>query len=357
MAEAAVNEAKTLVMPDQMNDAQRSQWLRTGEHPEAKPPEAKTDEAKESKGEKRETNRDEGRNWKFLRESKERAENETRKEREAREKAERERDEWKAKAEAASKPVEKKAETTTAEPKEPERPKRPKLAEFPNDMNAYEAAMDKYDEAMLKYPAQKAAFDAAKADADKQTETAKERQQRVIDSWKTIGAKGKELYGEDWTKYAFANDLPIIEHDPVERYLRDSEPEIAAHLLQYLGINRKDLERIAGLTSRQQFKELEALEEALRDELKIGGKVEAKTAPTEKEIAAAKAETEDKEEKAEAEEKPIRRVSAAPKPPAEVGGKGTPTEDPLRAAVASRNFEKFRDIANQRDIERRKRGR
>jgi hypothetical protein len=231
------------------------------------------------------------------------------------------------------KKVEEKKVEAVAEVKEPERPKRPRRPDFSTD-ELYEAAMDKHEGELLEYPAKKAAFDSAKASFEKQQENFKTRQEKVTNAWKAIADKGRELYS-DWDKVAFDANLPIVEHDPIERYLRDSEPEVAAHLLQYLGINRKDLDRISALSSREQFKEMEAIETALREELKLGGKVETK----------------------KDEPKPeTKKVTAALKPPSEVGGKGTSPEDEEEAALKDGDVDRYIEVANKRDLAARRRG-
>ena len=201
-------------------------------------------------------------------------------------------------------------------PQAPERPKRPKLSEFPN-YEAYEAQMEKYEDQLIEYPAKRQAFEAAKAEFDKQQARFTERQKDVRAKWDSIAAKAKEIYSEDEfnavrTSYL---GLKIPDGDPVEQYVRESEPEIAAHLLKYFGLKADDLKRITKLSARQQYKELEALETAMREELAPGKKGESKP--------------------------PAELKPRAPKPPSEVGGRGAAGEDALRAAASSGDFRAF----------------
>ncbi len=318
---------------EHLSDEERNTWLRTGDVPAlpqkeesapSKPGEAPAKEASAKKAESgtaKKQKPDQERNWRQL---------------------ETERDTLKAEAEALKKelaaskvkPEEKKSEETKAaslavtnEPKAPERPKRPRLSDFQTN-ETYEAAMDKHEEAMLEYPAKKAAFEAAKAENDKRIASLTERQAKVNEAWREIETQGNEIYGkEDWKKIV---NLPIYQNDPVELYLRGSEPKIAAHLTQYLGLKTDDLKRIITLPILQQFEELKALETAMREELKLGGT----------------------KQEAETKEPPKKEVTAAKKPPSEVGGKAAASGDPIEAALKRGDSDEYQRLMNAQEASR-----
>jgi hypothetical protein len=320
---------------EDLNDEQRDTWRKTGDLPvkpkaedsaPSKPVAAKPASEKKAESGTAKKKPDQESNWRQL--EADRNSYKTRAEA-----LEKENAELKSKSPAQAVPDEKKAASlaaSTAEPQAPERPKRPRLSDFTTN-ETYEAAMDKHEEAMLEYPAKRKAFDDAKSNFEKQRASLTERQQQVQEKWKAIESKGVEIYGKDeYAKIVKSQDLPIYQHDPVERFLRDCEPETAAHMLQYLGMKRKDLERIITLPAREQFRELEALESAMSEEL-TGTKPEAKK-----------------------NEPPKKEVTAAKKPPSEVGGKGVAAEDESEAALKAGDVDRYIALENAKDIAKRK---
>jgi hypothetical protein len=333
-APPAVAEETQHVEVENYTTEQRDKWIRTGVRPgdeEIKPKAGESATPKPVDAEKSAVEKnaesgtarrkpDQERNWKELREKAAKAD-----------KLEKELAELKAGKTTEAPKDEKTAASLAAPssgPQPPERPKRPKLAEF-KDVPEWETAMEKYEDELLTYPAKKQAFDDAKANFDKQQTLLNEKNKAVNDAWAKITEKGREIYGEDgWKKAITESNLPIYQHDPVERFIRDSEPETAAHLFRYFSLKRADLERIIALPARQQFKELEALETAMQQEL---GKAEPEAEP------------------------PTKEVTAARKPPSEVGSKGTsPSGDPALAALKRGDQEGYRKIMNDRDIAARK---
>lgn len=337
-ASSAATQVAEPVEIENLTDEQHSTWLKTGDLP-AKPvegesatpkpaveaPKPDADGKTPESGTGKNPGGDKERNWKELRES-------AKKEKERADRLEAELAEAK-KASGAKKDEPAKPQELPPGPKEPEKPKRPRLAEF-NTHDEYETAMDKYEQEMLEFPGKKAAFDSQKAAYEKGRSEFESHQQKLTDTWKTIAGKGREIYG-DFDKVALAPDLPLRENEPVERYLRDSEPDVAAHLLQYFGHKREDLARISALSSRQQYKELEALEKAVVEEI-AGKKTSAK--PSE-------------------QSQPPKRVTAALAPPSEVGGKGTAPGDEEEAALRDGDTDRYIALANKRDLARRKSGR
>jgi len=325
---------------EHLNDSQRESWIKTGDlpvkaKPEAPPASKPVDAgaaAVEKKAESGTAKKkpDQERNWRTLE-----SERDTFKSRA--EALEKELADAKGKAAPADKPAEDKKVADLATPglpTEPERPKRPRFSEF-TDAGKYEEAMDAYEQALPTYQAKKAAFDRAKADFEKQQAVFTERQKKVGETWKAISDKGIELYGKDeWSKIIANSDFPVYQNEPVEVWLRETgatDPEMGAHMAQYFSLKREDLQRIVQLPAKQQYRELQALEAAMEEELS-GNKPAA--VPPKKEVTAAK------------------------KPPHEVGGKaaGSPADE-AEAALKRNDIDAYMEIMNKRDVAKRKIGR
>jgi hypothetical protein len=191
----------------------------------------------------------------------------------------------------------------------PEAPAKPKRADFADDA-AYEKAFEE------DYLPKKVAFDAATKTFEKQMAQAKERHDQLAIKWKGIKDKGVELYGEEkWKEAANSYDaFNVYGGDPVEVYMRESTPEIAAHFLQYLSLKPADMKRIVSLPPGEQWKELWAIETAMREELKLDA---GKEKPPKSEEPKPKAKV----------------VSDALPPPKEVGGQASVSEDEEQAAL------------------------
>lgn len=223
----------------------------------------------------------------------------------------------------------KEADSSSAVIEKPTVPVKPKRADFASD-ELYEKA---YEE---EYLPKKQAFDAATKTFEKQMEAINGRHKTLTDKWKGIKTEGEKLYGpEDWKKAADAFEQhSIFSGDPFEVYVRESSPEIGAHLMQYMSLKPKDVERIVQLPVGEQWNELRAIETAMRDELKLNVPKDAE------------------------KEKPKPKVvSDALPPPREVGGKGTPPEDEEQAALkkaADGDPSDYMHLQNQREIAKRK---
>jgi hypothetical protein len=310
---------------EDLTPPQRDEWLKTGDRPakEQKEPAAKKEESAPSEpaadkdGKKAESgtakNKTEERFQEIL---KDRAE------------LRRELDELKKKLEAPRDEKKEAASSAAAPAEKPTAPEKPKRAAFASD-EEYEKA---YEETYLP---KKKAFDDATAAFEKQQAEINERQKGLLGSWKGIADKGKEIYGEgDWRKVTESyKDFQIFAGDPFEVQLRSAEPEVAARFMQYMSLKPKDVERIMKLPIREQFKELDALETALREEL--GGKKAAEK----------KEETPPKKEK---------ELTKAGKPPQEIGGTAATSEDEAEAALKRGDGEAYRNIMNKREIDKRK---
>jgi hypothetical protein len=323
---------------EELNDEQRTAWQKTGELPAkeiksksgestpskpgepAKTGDAKTAESGTAKPAKEKA--DQEKNWRNL---------------------EADRDSHKKRAdslEARIKELEardgktngKPAESSSAPTEKPTAPVKPKRADFATD-EEYEKAYEG------DYLPKKAAFDAATKAFEQRMVEINKRHEELTGKWKGIKDEGEKLYGaEGWKKAANAFDaFNIYSGDPLEVYVRESSPDIGAHFLQYMSLKPKDVERIIKLPPGEQWKELWAIEVAMKEELKL----------------------QDSSSKPPAEKPKPKLVSEALPPPKEVGGKGTAAEDEETAAIrkaAAGDPSDYMALTNKREIAKRKAG-
>ena len=317
-----------VVHPEEMNDTQRSEWLRTGTHPEIKPSKAEPAPAGEKKAasppaEKRKTADD--RKLELSADIKDLL---------SKRGVLKEDDFWKDFEEfrktRSAKPV---AESQPApqvnEPKPPERPKRPDLAEFKTTAE-YEAAMDKYDAAVETYQAQKAAFATATADAKANQE---KLEAKLKEGWERVTAKYPDA--KDVSTPIFQALMANAKAMPeVTWFLNNTE--VLPDMLYVLGGKFKldEFLELGKTNAPKALRLLLTMENDIIAEL-------AKSAVPEKEPAP----------------RETKKVTQAPEPPKEVGGKASVPEDAIKTAVARRDFSTFANEANKRDIQRRRQGR
>lgn len=318
---------------------ERDIWLKTGDMPLKEKPVAESapKPAAEKSGEKPESGtgekRDKDRNWKELREARVAAERRV-KELES-ENAELKKPKPAAEADTKAEP--------TGLPKEPERPKRPRMADHLTkdgtlDSDKYEAALDKYEQDLGEYQPKLDAYRKAKDSFENWKKLTEEKQEKVNGKWKAIKEKAVEII-PDWAeleKSAPANAVIEI-GEPVERYCRDSEPETAARLLEYLFRKPEDFKRIQDLSAKKQMEEYAALEAAILDEL--SGK-----------------------SKEPGDKKPERKLTNAGRPPIEPGGGSSSPEDDGSPDAAfkrkdltpEQRGELYRERQNKLEIEKRR---
>ena len=347
-----IADSSPAVTPETMNKEQRAVWLKTGKLPEIEPTKAESAPAKTD--EKAVTAPAEGGTAPASEAGKsQQPPRKTAAERKAELGSEiqallerrgvlKSEDFWKEFDEFRKTKGEKRADAPAAkepavsevrEPKEPERPKRPKRADFTTE-EAYETAMEKHDEALMEYPAKKAAYDTAKAQAEEAKAKIETWNKQVEQSWKerVEAAQGKH---EDFNEKAFAKDLPIVQGSPVDEWILLADS--GAEMLYHLATHRDELTKLNEMKRPAQHKALAKLDEEL------GGSGEI--TPKEEEA-----------EKAPPPKPETKKVTAAGKPPVEVGGKGTVEADPIKTAVAKGDFKSYRTLMNDKDIARRKQG-
>jgi hypothetical protein len=224
------------------------------------------------------------------------------------------------------------------QPEAPEKPKRPEMTEF-QTVEHYKVAMDKYDAAMAEYYPKKQAFDDFTAKQAKAQAETKERIEKTLTDWKNQA----ETYEKDhpgFLKKLEAINSQIQEGSPLDIWVVNSDKKMGAQILDFLSDNPKELERINSLSWTAAQRELAALED----------KLETPAKPKEEKSAATE----------EVPQPKAKKVTEAPPPPVEVGGKGTTAGDPMVSALAEAkrgNTAPYMRLMNERDIERRKRGR
>lgn len=215
-----------------------------------------------------------------------------------------------------------KAEAKAA-PKLPERPKRPNMADFDGSagktLAEYETAMDKYTDDL-------SAFHAAKAVSEERQRQAEAVQTEKVNSQLT---EARKQYSDFDTVAApivkqFQENAEI--HVAVRAALGNSP--ILPHLMYALGGDQTRLTQLVNLSKSdpiEAIKRLGAIEAIVMEELNKASKKEEP-----------KAEVKADDKKTPEDPKP-----RAPKPPSEVGGRGTPGEDALVEAARSNRFSDF----------------
>lgn len=153
-----------------------------------------------------------------------------------------------------------------------------------------------------------------------QQERARQEQLRIVnEGWNARVEKARTKYA-DFDDVALNPDLPIKEGSVADAFVLDSEH--GAEVLYYLGQNPDVLATLAKLNPMRQAKAL--------------FEIEAKFA------------------KASSAGTPAKTVTSAPRPPHEVGGKGTQSPDEVEHAVKEDDQAAYAAAANRRDIARRK---
>ena len=122
---------------------------------------------------------------------------------------------------------------------------------------------------------------------------------------------------DDYEKVAFNKDLPIKTGSVVDRWILESEhgPEV----LYYLGSNPEELTRINALGNIGQSRELAKIE-------------------------------------ADFEKAPVKKITKAPPPPAQVNGNGTISADPVEEALKGGNFRRYMEEQNARELKNSRKG-
>lgn len=324
-----------VIHPEKMNEKQRDRWLLTGEHPEVKeikPKVAASAPAPASKEVPASQTGGEEQPRQASKKAADRVQELLQERHELREKLKK----LEAAPKAESQPAAAKPTVQANEPAPPEKPKHPDLLQFKTTAE-YELAMERYDQAMEAYSAKKAAFETAK----KQSEENQAKLEAGLKvSWERVQ-----------TKYPDAKDksapiiIALIENQAampqVTWFLNNTE--ILPDLLYAMGGQFKVDEFIElGRTNpAKAIRVLAMMEKDILDEL----------------AKPVKAEEEKPEPVEEIVPREPKKVSQAPAPPREVGGQASAVEDPIKSAVARRDFGSFRETANQRDFQRKSRGR
>jgi len=295
-APAAVNNPPQHKEVENFSDAERNDWLKTGNMPALEPKVSPSDAdasaasipAKEAgSGPAKKDKTDQERNWRTL-------EAERDSERKAREAAEKELNEYRT---GQRKPEEKKPEAAT--PKLLELPKRPSMVQFRDaagtlDFEKYEAALDKYETDKEAYSSQQV-----------QIRTAAQQQEQSIKTWQgELKTKyGEKADGIDVKKTVDALAGTLQAAPAFFMFLNDSE--VFTDLVYVLGTDPKLDELLA------EAKDPKTVTKAIRKLVALEAGVKAELSKQVREPA----------------KEPDKKLTKAGKPPVEAGGGSSSPED------------------------------
>jgi len=214
-------------------------------------------------------------------------------------------------------------------------PKKPEFKDFNGDYDAFDAAKDKYFEDLAEYKA-KAAVEAERL-AQAQREQQKTFRQKLDEAKERYGAEAdtaivkvaQQISGD---KQIHPAVKVLLDESPVLAdllYVMGSEPEEFADFM-------KEARERPGIALRRAV----LLEKLVQDELAKNGTAAApkRDAETGQFVAA---------------EKPaVKKTTAAPAPPSEVSGRGSPPVDEQERASKENDFRSFRAIDNRKALAR-----
>ena len=218
-------------------------------------------------------------------------------------------------------------------------PKKPEFKDFNGDYDAFDAAKDKYFEDLADYKA-KAAVEAERI-AQAQREQQKTFRQKLDEAKERYGAEADTAIVKVAQQICGDRDIHpavkvLLDESPVLAdllYVMGSEPEEFADFM-------KEARERPGIALRRAV----LLEKLVQDELAKNGSATAapkRDAETGQFVAADKAE-----------KPPVKKTTAAPAPPSEVSGRGSPPVDEQERASKENDFRAFRAIDNRKALAR-----
>lgn len=205
-----------------------------------------------------------------------------------------------------------KVEPKPAESKALEAPKKPKYEDF-QTFEEYEAAKDKYFEELTDYKSKKAV-------EDFQRNQTQQAQQKVINEQVT---EARKLY-TDFDDKAGPVLKAVFEDAGIHQAVKEAinRSPVLPHLLYAIG-GKGELAKLveaAKTDPLDAIRQINIYEYLVMQELEKPGKGNGKA------------------QESEEEESPAQTVTRVPKPPSEVGGRATSTEDPGVAAARANDF-------------------
>jgi hypothetical protein len=230
------------------------------------------------------------------------------------------------------------AEKTEAKPaaaaQVPKTPK-PKATDLDANGKAKYATWEEYEDARDEWT-RETLREEVRAEHEKSVQKAEQdkQQQQLADTWKGRVDEAIKKH-DDFAEVAFDPKLQIPVGSATDAFILDSE--LGAEVLYHFGKHPAELARITAIKSP-----LAQIRELMKLEIKLSGDTSSETS---KSSATSNGE---KEVKAEAKA-PIPKITTAPKPPSEVGGRGTAPEDEIAAAVEAENFRTFKRLEDARD--------
>ncbi len=186
----------------------------------------------------------------------------------------------------------------------------------PDQFDTYEA----YVKGLAKWTTEKGVAVALQNERAAQKQAAEqariqESEQAMADDWKKRVAEARKKH-PDFIEVALDPELPVFKGTITDGFVLDSEH--GAEVLYYLGQHPEELEEINKLNAFAQFRALMKIEASLSEKI------------------------------------PVKKVTSAPPPIREVGGRASAGTNEEDAAVASGDFTRFRTIANAEEISSRK---
>jgi hypothetical protein len=233
--------------------------------------------------------------------------------------------------------------------KKPEKPQKPNSDNF-KSWDDYEKAREEYQDKLVDYSEQMAEYRAEHKLRVRDLRTARTAAQEKID--RDFAEAGKRYADFDTvagpTLKTIITDRAI--HDDVKNLIGISP--VFADLVYTIGGNKGEAEKFLELARKDRIG-------AIRKIVILEGLIQAELTKNASGKGKASATTDDDAGAGERDERgrftgAPNRVSNAPEPPDEVGGRGTATTDESERAFKRNDFRAFMDAENRRDLERRK---
>jgi len=174
--------------------------------------------------------------------------------------------------------------------------------------------IEKYVNAKVEYEVSQGIKKAREAqEAEENKSKIETKNKEIVEKWNQSVTDAKKKYS-DFEEKCFGEGFNIVEGSVLDRWCLESE--LGTDVLYHYATHPEEFAKLNQIANPVQ-----AAREIARLEVKILEKP-----------------------------KPVAKlVSDAPKPPSEVSGRGTATDDPIAAALASGDMEKYMDLMNKKE--------
>ena len=198
---------------------------------------------------------------------------------------------------------------------------RPRSADKNADGSAKYTTWEDYEDDLLSWHSEKLRGD-VKTDSAKAEQEAKVRQlnKEMNDLVQHKANEARKKYA-DFDEKALAKDLPIIKDSVLERWILDSD--LGMDIAYHYGTHRDELDKLNAMTPFAAARELTRLEDKLSQPAKPDTTVVSVAPP---------------------------KITKAPPPAREVGGRGSVAPDDETATVASGDFRAYKRVVDAKDI-------